>query len=170
MNFQLDIATQSDKEVIRNLLELYQYDMVEFSHDGWRDVQFDGRYGYPYLDLYWQEPTRHPFLVKVDGNPAGFVLVNQHLPIPEGAPAKSIAEFFIMRKYRGQGIGKKVAEMTFDRFPGKWQVTQEKNNPSAQKFWRRVIDSYTSGQFQEKILDNDRWNGPVLIFSSSKKA
>ena len=56
-------------------MELYLYDFSEF--DG-ADVDAQARYGYPYLDRYWEEAGRSPFLIRVDGVLAGFVLVFEY--------------------------------------------------------------------------------------------
>ena len=50
-------------------MELYRYDFTEFDQ---ADVGPHGDYGYRYLDHYWADPGRHPFLFQVDGNWAGF--------------------------------------------------------------------------------------------------
>ena len=78
------------------------------------------------------------------------------------ADTHSIAEFFILRKYRRQGIGQIVAHRIFDMFPGKWRVAQEERNFPAQAFWRKVVSRYTNGQFRE--MQDDNWKGLVLEF------
>ncbi len=88
-------AAEPHKAVVRRLLELYGHDFSEFTD---ADVDEHGRYGYPYLDAYWSEPERHPFLFRVDRHWAGFALVRS------GAP-HDMAEFFVLRKYRRHGIG-----------------------------------------------------------------
>jgi predicted acetyltransferase len=118
-----------DKAVLRNLLELYLHDFSEF--DG-GDVDAHGLYGYRYLDHYWTEPDRRPFLVLVDGRYAGFALLRVGDP-------HDVAEFFVLRKYRRCGVGTAVARDLFARFPGRWQVRQMTTNPSATTFWRHII-------------------------------
>lgn len=49
MNLEIKKATIDQKSVIRNLLELYIYDLTEF---GPYDVDSHGLYGYKYLDYY----------------------------------------------------------------------------------------------------------------------
>jgi predicted acetyltransferase len=61
----------------------------------------------------------------------------------------SIAEFFIMKKYRRRGIGNKVAKDIFDRHKGDWEIHQLKSNLPAQAFWKKVIAEYTG----EKYID-----------------
>ncbi len=134
-----------DKPVLRNLLELYRYDYSEF--DG-RDIGDHGLYGYTYLDHYWTEPERHPFIVTVDGKLAGFALIRA-TPAADGSVAWTMAEFFILRKYRRQGVGQVVAHRLFALFPGHWEVSQEHHNLPGQAFWRKVITRYTGGAFSE---------------------
>ena len=89
----------NDKPVVRQLLELYQYDFSEFVPG---DVDEHGLYGYQYLDNYWTEADRTPLLIRADGHVAGFALINTFAH--SGLPADfSIAEFFVARKHRRSG-------------------------------------------------------------------
>jgi len=154
-------ATWEDKSILRRMIELYQYDFSEF--DG-ADLDAHGSYGYAYLDYYWLEESRHPFLVRVDGKLAGFVLVRDQAYLPGNQ--RSIAEFFILRKYRRRGVGRQVAFHIFDLFPGKWEVTEIEANLPAQQFWRRVIGEYTGGKFQETWLEDGGERGLAQSFES----
>lgn len=79
MRIEVVKAALQEKPILRNLLELYQYDFSEIEGE---DVDARGLFGYRYLDRYWMESGRHPFLVKVDGMLAGFVLVSRHYLVP----------------------------------------------------------------------------------------
>ncbi len=137
MPIQLQPAQVEDKPVLQHLLQLYLHDCSEFNR---KNIDEHGLFDYPYLDYYWTEPGRYPFLVRVEGKLAGFVLVRQ-LELDAAEPLWQMAEFFILRKYRQQGIGQRVAHQVFDQFEGRWQVTQEKDNLPAQRFWKRVIEA-----------------------------
>src|SRR4030067_2638295 len=65
MSIEVKQADVSEQPILRHLMELYQYDFSEF--DG-AELGPVGLYDYPYLDHYWVEPERTPFLVRVDGN------------------------------------------------------------------------------------------------------
>ncbi|WP_160496880.1 hypothetical protein [Paenibacillus dendrobii] len=78
---------------------------------------------------------------------------------------KSIAEFFIMRKWRKQGIGREVATRIFDRHKGNWEVKQEKENYNAQKFWETVINQYCNGRYTKKE-SLPKWDGPIIFFKN----
>jgi predicted acetyltransferase len=122
-------ASRAQQPVLANLLELYQYDFTEFDAV---DVNDAGRFGSPFLDVYWDEPDRHPFLLRVDGKWAGAALVRAGRP-------NDMAEFFVMRKYRGGGVGTQFARDLFARFAGEWTVRELETNTPAQAFWRRAI-------------------------------
>jgi predicted acetyltransferase len=159
----IDPADAVERPIIRHLMELYLYDFSEYDQ---ADVGPSGLYEYPYLDHYWVEPERSPFLVRVDGKLAGFILVTQDNYLTVAKDCWVMAEFFIMRKYRRQGIGAFAAWCIFDRFPGAWQVGQIIENEPATAFWRKVIARYTHNDFMEHILNNDRWRGLVQAFVS----
>jgi predicted acetyltransferase len=122
-------AGRDQVAVVANLMELYLHD---FSPLVGADVGAEGRYGYDLLDRYWLDADRVPFLFRVDGRWAGFALVHTGDP-------HDMAEFFVLRKYRRQGVGQEAARTLFARFPGGWLVRQITANPEATRFWRTAI-------------------------------
>ena len=163
MSLQLRVPVRSERHLLRRLMELYLYDFSEFDDS---DVDEHGIYGYGDLDYFWFEPTHAAFLLTVDDKLAGFVLVDDDVMV--GGSERAITEFFVMRKYRRQGVGTQVAFEVFDRFPARWEVAVLRENTPAQSFWRRVITEYTGGDFQETVLDNERWTGPVFFFDNRR--
>jgi predicted acetyltransferase len=138
------------KIILRNLMELYQYDMSQYEEERANDVNEYGLFDYKYLDHYWTEEGRHPFFVMISGKLAGFVLVRE-ITVAGGdsSPKFSMAEFFILRKYRRQGFGKEVAYIVFKMFKGKWIVSWLNKNTSAKAFWTGIISEYTGGEYAE---------------------
>jgi predicted acetyltransferase len=134
------------KPVVGRLLELYLHDFSVFTR---ADVDDEGRFGYDYLDAYWTDSDRKPFLFRVDGRWCGFALVRTGDP-------HDMAEFFVMRKYRRSGVGITAARDLFARFPGRWQVRQLRANTDATTFWRRAIPV----EYREEEIDA----GPVQRF------
>jgi predicted acetyltransferase len=157
-------ASIDDKPLIQRMMELYQYDFSEFEN---KELNEHGYFGYPYLDYYWVEGDRYPFIVRVGGKLAGFVLVSQFTYIRDSQ--YSMAEFFILRKYRQQGIGKLVASQVFDRFCGKWEIYQITTNTIAQKFWRNVVGEYTTGKFTEIAIDDSDRQGTIQFFDNTER-
>ena len=161
MEIELQLISFEHKNVLRNLMELCQHDYSEFSGD---DINEHGLFDYRYLDNYWTESGRYPFFIRVPGKLAGFALFRE-LETDQQEATYSLAEFFILRKYRRKRIGEQAACHLFDQFQGRWKVKQEAENIPAQRFWRAVIARYTQGTFQE-VAEAD-WNGPIQLFSTS---
>ncbi|TLS38211.1 GNAT family N-acetyltransferase [Pseudalkalibacillus caeni] len=145
MNIIIEKALRKDKSVLKQLMEFYLYDFSEFINI---DVNEHGYYGYTYIDHYWTDENRWPFFIKVDGNFAGFVLVLQD------KEEYYISEFFVMKRYRRNGVGKLAAFEAFKQFKGKWIVTQILSNKPAQHFWRSAISEFTGGDFVETTDEN----------------
>ena len=155
----ISIASPREKPLIEQMMQLYRYEMSEF--DG-SDLDLNGRFSYDDLDSYWTENSRTPLIVRVSGKLAGFVLVNQHSYTGDGR--YSIAEFFIMRRYRRKGIGRIVANRVFNQFGPRWEIRQIKENTSAKSFWRKIIEEYTGDNFKEFPDGKSDWTGPIQTF------
>ncbi|MFH2054765.1 MAG: GNAT family N-acetyltransferase [bacterium] len=165
MKVELRAIPETEKGVLWRLMQLYLYDFTEVEPC---DVETSGEYEYPYFDNYWTDPDRHPFFIEVDGKLAGFVLICGWTALPENESGRSIAEFFVMRRYRRRKIGSTAALLAFGMFPGRWEIRETKHNYPAQTFWRELINEYMSGAYLEKVLDNDQWRGLIQSFDNSE--
>ncbi|HBM66283.1 MAG TPA: GNAT family N-acetyltransferase [Pseudomonas sp.] len=99
-------TTLDQASLIRNLYQFYCYESSDWEQE---DVEADGRFYIheEHLQRYWQDDGWGAYLVLVDGFIAGFVLVERsELP---GIDAQELADLFILKKYRRQGIGQAVA-------------------------------------------------------------
>ena len=162
-NLEVLRATDEERPILENLLELYIHDFSEF-HSVYLGP--DGRFGYPDLPLYWLEPERHPMLVRVDGDLAGFALVRKIAPIGGEKAVWDIAEFFILRGMRRRGIGTELAQAIWSKFPGPWQVRVMQSNQRAQEFWASAIAKHTGAPVKPVSFEKEgeRWN--VFSFGS----
>ena len=152
MNFTLLKASKEHKIVIRNLMQFYMYDFSEYTK---YDVEDHGLFA-PYADLqdYFEGDNKFPYIVKADDKYVGFVLVK--FTSSKDRSYFSIAEFFILKKYRHEGIGKAIAIKVFNLHKGQWEVHQRDNNKAAQIFWNKVISEYTEGHFTERSENGKR--------------
>jgi len=150
MNFELSPA-DDDYAVAANLARFYIYDMAE--HLGWHfppDGLFDSAdrfanyWGKPGPNAWPPEWRGHPFLIRVDGHPAGFALIKQI-----GGATFDMGEFFVGRQHRRRSLGRSAAIALFEKFRGDWEVREIPANVPAQAFWRRIIGDYTRGAFTE---------------------
>lgn len=138
----------ADYPIIQNLAALYVYDISEYMYgvEGWQTPK-DGVFTCYNFRTYWDDPTASPFLVYVDGELAGFAIIDKR-----GSDAKvdyNMAQFFILRKFTHKGIGRAVAMQCFQRFLGTWEVMVLPPNLGAYRFWTNVIAEYTQGNFEE---------------------
>ncbi|MDN4074889.1 GNAT family N-acetyltransferase [Fictibacillus terranigra] len=80
---------------------------------------------------------------------AGFALIRKQHGIYH------MSEFFVLKKYRKQGIGKEAAFAVFQQFPGDWDIAQIPQNKPAQAFWTNIIHDYTNGDFADQFSHKD---------------
>ena len=156
---------ESKKSVLRQLIELYEYDLSTYTA---YELNEHGYYGYSYLDYYWTEERRYPYFIMFGEKIAGFVLVNDYCEVSTEKDSLSIAEFFVLKIYRKQGIGQKAAEIILDRFPGAWEIQQYLENTRSLTFWEKVIGEYTSGNFEKKIINSNDGEKQVILFNNKK--
>ena len=117
-------AKLGDRELVRRLLAEYLF-------------EFDARVGpYPYLDAYWTESERQPFLVEADGNVVGLCLVR----IRDNG--WNIAEFSVVPEQRRAGVGRAAVDALAERARAAGAAYLEAkvhpNNRDALPFWLAV--------------------------------
>lgn len=155
MNFELIEVNEKDKNIIYNLMQLYTYEL-SFFEDETTNFQLleNGLFKLSkYIDLYWKEKERHPFILKCNGELAGFVLQRYN-----EMGMNEIAEFFILNKYRKLGAGTFMANEIFKKYKGKWELRTLLKNKRAQDFWRKIIKNITNGNYEENLIrDNTRY-------------
>lgn len=158
-------ARAEERDVLANLVQLYVHDFSEqWAGTARGELGDDGRFAAYPLDAYWREPARIPLLFRVGGHLAGFALINDHAH--SGRPAaRNMAEFFIVRKHRREGIGLAAARMIFRRYPGQWEVAVARTNPSALAFWRKTVcEAGFARELEEFETDGPAWDGTILRF------
>ena len=76
MDFEIFEVEEKDKNIIYNLIQLYTYEL-SFFEDETTNFQLleNGLFKMSkYIELYWAQEKRHPYILKCDGKLAGFVL------------------------------------------------------------------------------------------------
>ena len=145
MNVSLRQVNLDEREILANLLEKYDYEFSQYDN---RDVNKLGLYGYKYLDFYWIEENRWAYFIEVDNQLAGFVMVNDFPEAEDRETDFSIAEFFVMHKYRCSGVGKKAFFSVLEIHKGKWQLKRHPKNMTSVIFWDKAVSEYTNGNFE----------------------
>jgi ribosomal-protein-alanine N-acetyltransferase len=145
---ELSLATLHDLPAVQAMGSYYVYDMSEYlGHlPGWKFPPA-GAYECDDLGSYFSDPAAFPYLIKVAGELAGFAIVDRKGSDP--AIQFNMAQFFIHRKFKGQGIGTAVADECFRRHAGLWSVMVIPENRGALAFWRKAIGAFTGGLLAE---------------------
>jgi predicted acetyltransferase len=143
-------ATEDDRETIANLIQLYLYDMTD---EGVWPIGADGRYGYDLLDRFWQ----HPYLLRANGELAGFALVMDECPLTGERPCWFMAEFFVLRGYRRQGIGREAVAELLRRHAGRWHVAVTRSHVRSEAFWAGVLGGFPGLTERELTFEGDAW-------------
>lgn len=145
-------AALEEKTTIINLARFYVYELSRYKNDD-KDSAFpeDGLYEAFEtcfeFEKYWSNPKYFPFIIRVDNELAGFVMVNKH------GSSKEIdwflAEFFVVAKFQDIGVGRKIAFQLFNQFKGHWELMTLPENVRATRFWRSVLKDYTNENYTE---------------------
>ncbi|GLS90191.1 hypothetical protein GCM10007916_12580 [Psychromonas marina] len=152
MEVSLNEIKLESRHVLENLFPYYIYDMSEYM--GWAPSE-SGLFTYnaDSLDLYWNRSDHFPFFIYVGEELAGFVLIRKY---PENESVYDIAQFFVLRKFKGKGVGKKSLELVVGLFPGKWQIRVLIENDGALIFWQSAVANIVGEHYEQtKSIDVD---------------
>jgi predicted acetyltransferase len=153
-------ATIADYPTIQNLGRFYIYELSR--HCGIPYNAFkcpeNGLIEFDDSIIYFTDDNHRAYFIKVDDELAGFIFLDLTGLIP-GAEY-FVSEFFIMAKFQGHGVGQKVAVQLFNEFKGKWALGVIPENVSALAFWRKVIPTYSKGNFREQFKSSEELKIP----------
>lgn len=141
--------------MIQNMARFYVYDLSRecgFISSDWA-LPPDGLYeSFDFKD-YFQDADKRAFLIRVDQEIAGFVLINQSGLFAE--TTWNMGEFFVLAKFQNKGIGMQIATHVWNMHSGQWEVSVIPENKNAANFWRRVISEYSCGAYAESLQHVD---------------
>ncbi len=148
-------ATLKDYPLIQNMARFYVYEMSRscgFISSEWV-CPADGLYESYDFKNYFEDPTCSAYLIKVEGELAGFVLLNK-----KGSKRDTdwnMGEFFILAKFQEKGVGRFVVEQLWTIYPGIWELSVIPENTAALAFWRKTVLIFTSGLYSETLQEVD---------------
>ena len=153
---------RSHDTTLQNLFEHYLHDMAEW-------FQFDyapnGRYA---LDpAIYRNSGAEVWFAYAGEIPIAFAVVGSAHTFIDDANAKDLDEFFVVRRYRRVGVGREVAQLIWDAYPGRWLVRVYQGNLPALPFWRSAIADYTDHAAREDVrIVRDR---PLSYFTFTSR-
>jgi len=171
MEIQCVLADNNTANIIRNLYPLYLHDLSEFNgtlpneYGIYEDEEIKTlEQQYNVQDVWFENPENlFPYIIFADNKPAGFALVSRGRYAPVDCD-NYLYEFFVLRPYRGKKIAESAARQVFDKFQGKWRLHTHPtpSNVRAQSFWKKTVNSYTSGKYETEV--GPTFDGEKLIF------
>ncbi|RJX68944.1 hypothetical protein DZ860_16015 [Vibrio sinensis] len=138
-------VTEKNAHVYVNLSQAYE---GEFSKIMQKKPNIDGTFS---LDTELGGHVKG-YLLYVDDIPAG------HTAIATESPNNyEVCDFYIVPYFRRGQLGQQFISELFHRLQGDWEIKQVEGADHAVMFWRRVINSYTAGQFSEDRYHDEKW-------------
>lgn len=161
-DISIQLCNRDNKFIINNMYPLYLHDLGEIRNT------YPNEYGVfeddsiktleeqiPVFDIWWnKKDILFPYLITVDGLPAGFILLATPPYVVDDSDFM-INEMFIMRPFRGKGVGEYAVTAIFNMYLGNWMLftTPTNRNLKTIKFWRKTLFHYTNNQFIEENKD-----------------
>lgn len=172
MNIEIILTTKENAYIINNIYPLYLHDLSEhYGNLPNKHGIYEESNDYKTLleqnkvfNIWWEKThCLYPFLILVDEIPAGFIFI----ATPPYTPKETdyyVNEFFILRPFRGKGIGSYAASRVFDKFKGRWYLftNPSEKNIAGQKFWKKTVSKYTNDKYEE--FYGETFDGNKLIF------
>ena len=159
MNATIETAAPDTLPIVKNMFTAYFYDMSQYD-DGliinehglphWKDFGLPGPKSHEecVAQNWWIRDRCDALIIRANGVPAGFAFVfadKSHIP-PE--IDFELLDFYIVPKYRRQGVGGQAARLIFDGRRGRWQLFELARNLPALAFWRGCLEEYTGGRYE----------------------
>jgi predicted acetyltransferase len=171
MKIEVILASNTNGFIIKNMYPLYLHDLAGihktlpneygiFEEDPIRTLEEQ----YDIQQVWFEHPEElFPYLIVVDGIPAGFCLVGSGRYVPKEV-AYFVYETFLLSPFRGKGVSYEAILSIFSKHTGKWRLFTHstENNERAKAFWHKTVGTYTSGNYitYEKEIDGM----PKLVF------
>jgi predicted acetyltransferase len=140
MKYFIKPAEIKDKATIKDLLQPYLDELSHFPDENPDYKDENGIYLYPYLDAYWKDNTRFPYLFYDGENLTGFALVRKASEYWE------MSEFYVKPEYRRRNLGITCATLLFRKHPGIWRISFNKANINSRNLWTKLANNIATGQ------------------------
>lgn len=157
MTVTLQKGLEADKTILRNLYSLYLHDLSSCATN--IDIGEDGFFHFDDLDMFWRVEGISPYLIKLDDNIIGFLLLLER-PFLKKEIDFGINDLFILNKYKGKGLGRQAVNELLQEKRGKYFVVELVENKPAVSFWKKLFTEGNIG-FEERaeLIDEE----PCLI-------
>ncbi|KDM91634.1 GNAT family N-acetyltransferase [Photobacterium galatheae] len=143
MDVSLRAIEIKKRQMLGNLFQFYLYELSAYLKWNPND---DGLFQFhsPSLNKYWEKDDHFPYFIMHGDELAGFALVRLY---PETQSVHDIEQFFVFRKFKGQGVGRQALKHLVNAHPGQWQIRVLLENTPALKFWTSAVGRMTGERY-----------------------
>ncbi|MCJ8297517.1 MAG: GNAT family N-acetyltransferase [Pseudomonadales bacterium] len=148
-SIQVTLVPATSFDYVKNLFQYYIYDMSEFT--GWSPYAngtFNVEDSVSSLSDYWNKPDHFAYLIMVGEEVAGFSLIRIY---PQRVNTFDMGQFFVLRKFKRQGIGQSAFKLSVQAHPGKWQIRILADNLGAKAFWNKAITEVATSEILRAV-------------------
>lgn len=151
-NITIIDAKPEQEELFKNLVNLQFHDLSEFRDNF--DILEDGRFEWNFSECFKSNnENHHPLLIMFNNRVVGFLIFSMFNEKHPEADFQ-LVEMFILKMYRKKGIGKKVINLIFENYKGKYHLDVSKKNIPAINFWENLIKQ-NSDQITRKSFEDE---------------
>ena len=135
---------KEEKEKFKKYFFDYLRELSQFDPN----VKFDrqGTPIYKWLDLYWEDDDRFPFMLLVGGQFAGLALIREL-----DTKNYEVAEFYVVPEFRKDHNALDFATKVIKSFDGDFVFSTRFENQRAVRFWDKFVLQFS---FHEADIDN----------------
>ncbi|MBB5205184.1 putative acetyltransferase [Inhella inkyongensis] len=145
--------TADERACIEHLMQFFNYEL-----SAWYPVRLaeHGLYTLRPKGPYWAEPRTQPFLLRVDGELAGFAVVDGECVEPARS-RYNLGYFFLVRRFRGRGLARQALVQLLQALPGAWEIYYLARNAYAEHFWGPALSALplVGLERQERVIDDE---------------
>lgn len=151
--FQLVKAQEKDKELYRNVFNMYQNELSQY-FDEFKELDENGYFDASTVEVYFENNEAvFPYIVMNEGHIIGILVLSKHPYVKQGCDY-CIQEFFLIGNSRGKGIADGILHELFTMYPGKYCFVVLNQNLRAMKFWNRICNE-ASNKWNKTEREND---------------
>ncbi len=149
----LRVATDKDKELYRNLFNMYHNDLAPYCDD-LVEVDEEGYYDKQAVECYFNEDENIlPHVIMKNDKVVGVIVLTKPPYVKSGCDY-CIQEFFLLSPFRGKNVAEEVFKQLTDKYTGKYCLIVLNKNTRAINFWRKFTDKYayevSEGKYDEQ--------------------
>jgi predicted acetyltransferase len=104
-----------------------------------------------------EQPYQRAHVIREDGRAVGFACIGLS-PFRYMPPETDVilAEFFLVHRSRGRGVGASAFGVLNARYPGRWSLSAIHDNARAVQFWRKTLPLLGISNLRERVVERER--------------